>query len=315
MQALTLEQAQNMAIQLMDQYSVAGNLVAQTYNNQKDYLLRVPLLVNDAQNYIATTAKKIPAELRITQAVLPNELSGDTYSIKPYFAEPIVYEAQQGRAYYFEADRPGQVLIMSDGASRLESFAPQGGGFAAFKGFFAPDHSAGPVSLRFLGETPYVLRNVCVYRFEFPSVDEIPAYGRFQKYKMPDDFFQLDGSGIPHYAADGRFVKSHQYGWQGEDTLLLASELSGEWVVQYYRYPRPIRQDSPLAATLLDNTPEAQMCVPYYVASHLIMQDNPYIGQVLMNEFETKLSRLGESVQAEFNPIEDAYGGLNGSWY
>jgi len=52
-------------LQLLNQYSVAGSLVAESYNNQQDYILRIPSLVNDAVMEISTTARKIPTTLRL----------------------------------------------------------------------------------------------------------------------------------------------------------------------------------------------------------------------------------------------------------
>lgn len=44
----------------IDQYSVAGTPVAKTYNNQEDYLLRIPELINEALVTIRTTVKPAP---------------------------------------------------------------------------------------------------------------------------------------------------------------------------------------------------------------------------------------------------------------
>ena len=52
-------------LMLLNQYTVAGKPVAGSYNNQQDYLNRIPALVNDAMMEIATTARKIPAVLRL----------------------------------------------------------------------------------------------------------------------------------------------------------------------------------------------------------------------------------------------------------
>ena len=46
---------------LLNQYSVAGQKVATSYNNQQDYLNRIPSLANDAMMEIATTQRKISA--------------------------------------------------------------------------------------------------------------------------------------------------------------------------------------------------------------------------------------------------------------
>lgn len=51
--------ARDYVLQLIDQYSVAGNVTPETYNNQADYIARIPKLLNDAQVYVATTVGKI----------------------------------------------------------------------------------------------------------------------------------------------------------------------------------------------------------------------------------------------------------------
>ena len=58
-------QMEGRVLRLLNQYSVAGAPVASSYNNQQDYLNRIPGLVNDAMMEIATSARKIPALLRL----------------------------------------------------------------------------------------------------------------------------------------------------------------------------------------------------------------------------------------------------------
>lgn len=72
---MTFEQVQNQVLKLLNQYSVAGALVAPAYNNQQDYLNRVASLANDAVMEIATTARKIPATLDLS--TLGSEDAGD----------------------------------------------------------------------------------------------------------------------------------------------------------------------------------------------------------------------------------------------
>lgn len=72
---MTFEQVQNQVLKLLNQYSVAGALVAPAYNNQQDYLNRVASLANDAVMEIATTARKIPATLDLS--TLESEDAGD----------------------------------------------------------------------------------------------------------------------------------------------------------------------------------------------------------------------------------------------
>ena len=62
---MTYGQVRDQVLKLLNQYSVAGTLVPSSYNNQQDYLNRIPELVNDAMVEIATTARKIPALVRL----------------------------------------------------------------------------------------------------------------------------------------------------------------------------------------------------------------------------------------------------------
>lgn len=57
---MTYKQVSDHALKLIMQYSIAGGTVPAVYNNQQDYLLRIPGLVNDAVMEIATTVRKIP---------------------------------------------------------------------------------------------------------------------------------------------------------------------------------------------------------------------------------------------------------------
>ena len=51
--------ARDFTLELINQYSIAGGEIATTYNNQADYIRRIPKLLNDAQIYVATNAGKI----------------------------------------------------------------------------------------------------------------------------------------------------------------------------------------------------------------------------------------------------------------
>lgn len=53
--------ARDFSLELLDQYSIAGQPIPETYNNQADYIRRIPKLLNDAQVYVATTAGRIRA--------------------------------------------------------------------------------------------------------------------------------------------------------------------------------------------------------------------------------------------------------------
>ena len=56
---MTYKQLRDDTLRLLNQYSVAGEEVSPTYNNQADYLKRLPSLLNDGQMLIATTVRPI----------------------------------------------------------------------------------------------------------------------------------------------------------------------------------------------------------------------------------------------------------------
>lgn len=56
---MNYKQARDFTLQLINQYSVAGQKIADTYNNQADCLKRIPALLNDAQMQAATTTAPI----------------------------------------------------------------------------------------------------------------------------------------------------------------------------------------------------------------------------------------------------------------
>ena len=57
--------ARDFALELINQYSVAGDPVLLSYNNQADYLARIPKLLDDAQNLVATTVRRIRATVPV----------------------------------------------------------------------------------------------------------------------------------------------------------------------------------------------------------------------------------------------------------
>ena len=59
--------ARDFALELINQYSVAGDKVALSYNNQADYLARIPKLLDDAQTMVATTVRRIRAAAPLSE--------------------------------------------------------------------------------------------------------------------------------------------------------------------------------------------------------------------------------------------------------
>ena len=194
--------ARDFTLELINQYSMAGKEIPASYNNQADYLARIPKLLDDAQHYVATTTGKI------------RELAN------------------------------------------LE---------------------------------------------ELPRVER----GEWLIYTLPANCWQICGSGLVRF--DGpRMQRSRKYFPIGRQQIAVPRELDGLLSVEYYRYPVKLGLN-PKDNAPMDNTEEAQRCLPYYVAAHLLMQDNPFAYASLYNEFEAKLARLTEVPHGEIHVMEDSY--------
>lgn len=69
--------ARDFTLELIDQYSTAGAKIPESYNNQADYLARIPKLLDDAQHYVATTSGKIRETVGLEE--LPRSERGAWY--------------------------------------------------------------------------------------------------------------------------------------------------------------------------------------------------------------------------------------------
>lgn len=198
---MTYGELRTYVLQLINQYSVASKEVPTTYNNQADYIARIPMLANDALLYISTTARRLRATADIQQ---------------------------------------------------------------------------------------------------------IETKGAWNVYRLPDDFWQLCTGKVFSLDEDGEISRTNRFRLIGSRRIALPAEPARQWTVEYFRYPAKLPAD-PSDELALDCPEEAATAVAYYVAAHLVMQDDQYAQATLYNEFETKLSRLGEIPAAERDTVTDVY--------
>lgn len=335
---MTLKECKDATLKLINQYSIAGGVVALSYNNQADYIARIVPLINDAQMEIAKTVRRIPAEYVITQAAVPNRLRGPGVDTLLFHGNDDVYTKESDkpcRSYYFEVDGDAiieieelisgkwSVVAVHPCNPKLEGYSVMGGthwedvahlehtqldgGFYAYRGMAGS--GSGKLRFRLRGDYPYQMRNAAFYEYSFASAEKVPSFGEYMIYEMPDDYYQLDGRGIPFYRhhRHNTFVMSHDFRWHGDKTLLLRRELKGEFIVDYFRYPKRIDVNAP-DDTELDNCPDTHEAIPYLVGSMLVSQDNPALSSTLYNIFETRISRMNEATYSENMEVEDMYG-------
>ncbi len=98
---MTYGEARDKTLQLINSYSLGGRLIESTYNEQQDYLNRIPGLLNDAMVFIAMNIRPIQAQEVLSYS--DAEIVGSMYQ----FDLP---------SDFYEIDTAG-LLVVSDDAS------------------------------------------------------------------------------------------------------------------------------------------------------------------------------------------------------
>lgn len=158
------------------------------------------------------------------------------------------------------------------------------------------------------------------------DVPEKPIRERTKEleYIMPDNFIYALGIYFkPTFEDDDRWHRMPErtidmdgYKWLSHRTLLIPDRPAGVWRIEYARYPQ--RYDATTNEdTVLDNEPDTHEAIPYYVASMIYIDENPYAYASLHNVWETKLTRLGyKPAHATSTRVTDVYGFdyFRGTW-
>lgn len=205
---MTYGQVRDAALKLLHQYSLGDEIISRSYNDQGDYLRRIPELVDDAMWLIAAGARRIPAAKRLRPERARDRGGMACYTLPEDLMEIV----------------PGGVLVLEDGDSRYES-----------------------------------------------------------------GFVRADASRI------------------------LLPRCEGEVWLEYYRRPRSCLEGcaagaEPADCAELDNAPETHRAIAYYVAAHLVLQDDESVYLALMREWRSLLAALAPSPWPQRRVVGDVYG-------
>ena len=186
-------------------------------------------------------------------------------------------------------------------------------------------HSGEPFALSYNGQQDYVnkipfLVNDCLV-YIASSAKRIPArttlllsdgedVGRYLRFALPTDLLEPISGGlyVLDYARGARRAISGCI-FQLPGHVLLPKPVPEGVVLEYYRQPTLVPMSGPVPdGTTIDAPLDVQMCIPYYVAAHLVIEDDPYKYSSLLNEFESKLARLEQPKYTEVHTVTDVYG-------
>ena len=110
----------------INQYTMAGAQVAQTYNNQADYLNRIPVLVNEALVNIRTLVKPIPVVYALDYGepyggMVRYELPEDFWSLRSGGVS-VIRDGKFRKTNQYRLQGKKYILVPEDGSYTVEYY-------------------------------------------------------------------------------------------------------------------------------------------------------------------------------------------------
>ena len=120
-------------------------------------------------------------------------------------------------------------------------------------------------------------------------------------YNLPDDFYKIMDGGL--FNPDGIRIKNYRI---VGNKIFFPKGIDENLDLEYWRFP--VRLDSDVSdETELDNTADTHLCIPFYVAAHLLLYDDAYRYTALLNEWEKRIARLRSNSFVEGGLIHNCY--------
>lgn len=231
----------------------------------------------------------------------------------------ITFEAEDAKAYYFEADGIGIAYIEKYNGTSWERLSTvelsSRKSFVPYKGFIreGAEFTSGRIRIRFSGEYIYSVRNVAMYKNLYSAdAEDIPAYEPFTRYDMQslaDDFLAfLD----PPILEDADHTRLNQgYEIESGSILLLPYEKGGVYKVHYKRRPNPIENtgEGALDTAVIDLDAELCYALPNLIASYIWAEDEPELATYYLELYR---ERVGEIRATDRNAAPAIYRNTNG---
>lgn len=235
--------------------------------------------------------------------------------IPTIYEKDIIYEAQDAKAFYFEANGHGMAFIERfDGKAWeiLGSREIKTSAFEPFRGFIQADGAfvSGRVRLRFTahpdGAFVYFIKNAALYgRVYTPNEKDIPAYERYTVYDMATlcgDFLAFCS---PPIREEGYERLSTGYDIDGASRLVLPYEAQGIYKILYERKPAAIADTGEPESdeTQIDLDEELCSLLPNLVASYVWADDEPEKAQYYMSLYRERAAEIAEK-EENFAPVK-----------
>jgi hypothetical protein len=291
----------NFAMDLISKRSPNGTIDA---GKTASYRARSLGLLTLWQNMISRTGN-FYSTFEFDSKPIPN-LIGNGFIMREHLDQDINIEVMGSvKAYNIEADGPG-IIYVEDFTSVWNTLATitipsTVTSFTQYKALVTPTVGATKSRYRLSGPTYYKVINLALYSYPVLA-DRIPDYAPMVKHKMPDDFKSIDQ--IVNESPIQGYVRDTDFAWEGRNTLLVDYNYIGKVRVIYKPVPITI---TALAQTLQVDDIVA-MSGSYYLASHLLLIEDPASASFFQQVFEELRIESRRKQPAPMMKIEDVYG-------
>lgn len=237
------------------------------------------------------------------------------FDIRQYEGTELTFEGVgSAKSYYFEVDNDATVYVEDyNGAWNTlttVSATPTESGFTAYSGLVTPTAGATKSRLRFAGDYYYRTLNRAMFSASFASVDDIPVYRPWVPKTLPSDFKSVNE--IVEEYPDRQYAQSAGYKFEGRDKLFIDYYFMGRIRIIYRPVPGIIALPNPISG---DITTEMQLddvtsrtIVPYGLAAHLLLQENPAIASFFNGRFEEMKREASKRPPSASEQITNVYG-------
>ena len=218
--------------------------------------------------------------------------------------DDITFEAEDAKAYYFEAD--------GNGVLYLEKYNSDTGEWSIFseiplqsnqtcvpyKGFIKKqgEFVSGRIRLRFTGEYLYSIKDVALYQYLYSGeAADIPAYAAYTRYdvkKLVSDFMALCCPPIKE--EEENTLLNQEYEQEGDSIILLPYDKRGVYKVLYEHRPTAIENTGATTEDTQELDLDEELCslMPLLVAAYVWIEDEPEKSEYYMGLYRERVQEI-----------------------
>lgn len=318
-------QVRDQALMLVNKYTLAGDKIARTYNNQADYLIRIPSLVDEAMQIIASGPRRIQEYRELRLDPTADRLGAPTYTLpedlmdivpggllvveNPY--ETPRYDSGWARPDEWHIVFPKRDMRHFHGRVFLEYFRNPHSIMECVNCGMTLDGESlsvptGATGIRVAGhtdkQTPVVklVSGGTETNVTLTMQNAAKLNGMTGEVEALDMVLQKQNKVGVGTVTAGTTIKVSGWAKPG-DGVFAFTNASG--IVSVQRAPT-----EPPDCAELDNAVETHFPIPYYVAAHLVLDEDAFAYASLENEWTSKIQRLYQLPQPYRHIVEDSYG-------